>query len=47
MLDCEHNILHKSILLNMEKEIINFKTNGEFCKPRNLHKEKERQMMLH
>jgi len=23
MLDCEHNILHKSILLNMEKEIIN------------------------
>ena len=23
MLDCKHNVLHKPILLNMEKEIIN------------------------
>jgi hypothetical protein len=23
MLDCKHNILHKAILLKMEKEIIN------------------------
>ena len=24
MLDCKHNVLHKPILLKMEKEIINF-----------------------